>query len=176
MRLTNHIVAILILHHKLQGTRAITVKSSQLCHNGLPLFVRPKLDALFDNIRGKFVLRQRQEITCDNLYDLCTILRLPMLNDMLRNVVAVLISYQHRCTLVEFFQNCRLVLGFAVLQDSLNHTTAIGMGRQGVDLSSKGIDDEPDVFGRYSLDGFLDDMIAILIFDALEDICLELLN
>jgi hypothetical protein len=67
-------------------------------------------------------------------------------------------------------------VGFAVLQDPLNYTAAIGMGRQGVDLTSEGVNDETDVFGRHSFDGLLDDMIAILILYALEDIRLQLLN
>ena len=57
MPLTNYVVAVLILHHQLQRTRAIAMQSCQLCHDGLPLLISPELDALLDDIRGKLVLR-----------------------------------------------------------------------------------------------------------------------
>lgn len=50
MWLTNHIVAILILHHKLQGAGTITVQRSQLGNNGLSLFICAELDALLNDV------------------------------------------------------------------------------------------------------------------------------
>lgn len=38
---------------------------------------------------------QRQQLSCDDLDHLGTILRLPVLDNMLRNVVAVLIGDKH---------------------------------------------------------------------------------
>jgi hypothetical protein len=67
-------------------------------------------------------------------------------------------------------------VGFAVLQYSLNYPAAIRMSSKNVDLASESLDDELDMFRGNSLDGFLHDVVAILIFDALKDICLKLLH
>src|SRR6266536_5031961 len=45
-----------------------------------------------------------------------------------------------------------------------------------MNLASEGFDDELDVLGRDTLDGLLYDMVAILVFDTFENICLKLLN
>ena len=39
-----------------------------------------------------------------------------------------------------------------------------------MDLTSEGFNDELDVIGWDSLDSFLNNMIAVLVFDTLEDI------
>jgi hypothetical protein len=49
------------------------------------------------------MLRERQEIGRDDLYNLCSVFWLAVLDDVLRNVVAVLVCDQHRSALVEFF-------------------------------------------------------------------------
>ena len=48
------------------------------------------------------------------------------------------------------------------------------MCSKNVDLPSECFDDELNVLGWNSLDGFLDDMVAVLILDTLEDIRLKL--
>ena len=53
--LTNHIVAILVLHHELQRTRTITVQCRQLRDDCSSLFIGAKLDTFFDNIGGELV-------------------------------------------------------------------------------------------------------------------------
>ena len=45
-----------------------------------------------------------------------------------------------------------------------------------MNLVCEGIYDEGDVLRRNSLDRFLDDMVPVLIFDALEDLALHLLD
>jgi len=65
---------------------------------------------------------------------------------------------------------------FAVFQYPLNDTAAIGMGSENVDLASEGLDDELNMFSRNSFDGFLDDVVSVLILDTLEDVRLEFLN
>jgi hypothetical protein len=61
-------------------------------------------------------------------------------------------------------------VGFAVFEDSLNHSTAIRVSGKDVDLASESIDGELDMFCGHSLDGFLDNVVAVLVFDALEDV------
>jgi hypothetical protein len=65
---------------------------------------------------------------------------------------------------------------FAVFQYPLDNPAAIRVSGKNVDLASEGFDDKLDVFSRDTLDSFLDNVVAILIFHALEDIGLELFN
>lgn len=50
------------------------------------------------------------------------------------------------------------------------------MCSKNVHLTSKSFDDKLDVLRGYSLDGFLHDVIAVLIFDTFKDISLEFCN
>jgi hypothetical protein len=50
------------------------------------------------------------------------------------------------------------------------------MSGQDVNLSSESIDDELNVFGWNTLDGFLNDVVTVLILDAFEDIGAEFLD
>ncbi len=45
-----------------------------------------------------------------------------------------------------------------------------------MDLSSERMDDELYMFGGYPLDGLLDDMVTILVFDTWEDMFFKLLD
>jgi len=65
---------------------------------------------------------------------------------------------------------------FAMLKHTLNDAAAVWMSSQALDLASECIDDELYVFCGYALDSFLDDVIAILILDTLEDLILEFLD
>lgn len=68
---------------------------------------------------------------------------------------------------------CRLL---AMFQHALYHPTAVWMCSKLSDVAGEGIDDELDMFGRDPLDGLLDDVIAVLIFDASQNIFLEFLH
>lgn len=57
-----------------------------------------------------------------------------------------------------------------VFQHTLDDPTTIGMFGELTHLPGKSVDDELDVFGRYPLNGFLHDVIAILVFDASHDL------
>ncbi len=63
-----------------------------------------------------------------------------------------------------------------VLQHALYNSTAVGVGRQNLNLASERVDDELNVFGRHSLDSFLHHVIAILILHAVDYVVLELLD
>ena len=64
---------------------------------------------------------------------------------------------------------------FAVLEHTLYDTTAIGVSSQALDLSGKGMDDKLDVLCWYPLDGLLNDMVAVLVLDTLQDLVLQFL-
>lgn len=48
------------------------------------------------------------------------------------------------------------------------------MGRKDMDLASKSFDNKLDLLSRYALDGLLNDVVTILVFNALENVCLKL--
>lgn len=62
-----------------------------------------------------------------------------------------------------------------MFEHTLYDTATIGMSSQALDLPGKGIDDKLDVLRGYTLDCLLDDVIAVLIFDALEDLVFQFL-
>ena len=122
------------------------------------------------------MLRQSQQLRHDDLHNLDTFLRLAVLDDMLDNIVAILISDERQSALVYLLENASLIAGFTVLQYLLNDSGPIHMCTKNAHLSSKSFDDELDVLHRYSLDGFLHNVIAVLIFDTFEDIGLKFCN
>ena len=63
-----------------------------------------------------------------------------------------------------------------MFKHSLNDSTSIRVCGQRVHLASKGVEDEGNVFGGYSFDGFLDHMIAVLILDAFQNIGFKLFD
>ena len=77
---------------------------------------------------------------------------------------------------MEFLQYRRSGRLFAMFEHALYDTATVRMSSQALNLSSKGIDDELDVLCRYALDSLLNDVIAVLIFDALEDLILQFLH
>jgi hypothetical protein len=71
---------------------------------------------------------------------------------------------------MKLFQDAGLLMRFAILQNSLNYSAAVRVNRECVYLPLEGFDDESDVLGWDALDGLLDNMVAILVLDALENI------
>ena len=77
---------------------------------------------------------------------------------------------------MELLENSGLIVGFAVFQYPLDNSAAIRMSSKNVDLASEGLDDKLNVLGRNTFDGFLDNVIAILVFHAFENIGLKLFD
>ena len=63
-----------------------------------------------------------------------------------------------------------------MLKHSLNDSAAIRMRGKPMHLPRESVDDELNVLCWYSLDCFLDDMVAVLIFDTFEDVMFKLLD
>lgn len=61
-----------------------------------------------------------------------------------------------------------------MLKAALDNTATIGVDAESVDLVGKGIEDEVNVLGLASLYRFLDDMVAVLVLDAANNIVFEL--
>jgi len=60
-----------------------------------------------------------------------------------------------------------------VLQDPLDHSAPVRVGRQGEHLALKRFNDELETFRFYGLDALLNDVVAVLIFDTLDDASLQ---
>src|SRR5436305_9898825 len=63
-----------------------------------------------------------------------------------------------------------------MLKHPLNHSTTIRMCGKPVDLICESVYDELDMLRRYTLDGLLNDVIAILVFDTFEYVSFELFD
>lgn len=63
-----------------------------------------------------------------------------------------------------------------MLENSLHHAASVGVGSQREDLIVERIHDEAQTLGWHTFDALLHHMIAILVFDALQQVLLELGN
>ena len=63
-----------------------------------------------------------------------------------------------------------------MFKHALDDSAAVRMSGQTLHLTSEGIDDEVYVLSRYSFNGFLDHVIAILILDAFQHVVLKLFD
>ena len=77
---------------------------------------------------------------------------------------------------VQFLQDKSPIWLRDFLEHPLDHTTAVWMHRKRAHLSPERLDDELDVLHRHPFNGLLDDVVAILVFDASHNILFELLD
>ena len=103
------------------------------------------------------------------------ILGIPPVQDVLHHIVAVLVHEQRLDVGVELLQDGLGLLRGAVLQDALDHPAAVRVGRECVHLTLECVNDELQATGLHRLDALLHHVVAVLIFDALEDGALKLL-
>lgn len=59
-------------------------------------------------------------------------------------------------------------MGFAVFQNPLDNTATIGMSCKNMNLASERLDDELNMLCWNTLDGLLNHVVAILVFDTLQ--------
>lgn len=91
-RLTDDIVSVLILHQVQQRRLSLFIKRCQGGDDFLSLGVTAMLYTLLNDVAGKLVLREGYELRRDERDDFDSVLWIPMLNDMLRNIIAVLVD------------------------------------------------------------------------------------
>ena len=77
---------------------------------------------------------------------------------------------------MDFLKHRRASMLLAILQHALYDPAAVLVGRQFLHVTGEGVDDELNVFSGYSFEGFLDDMVSVLILDAFENVVLEFPN
>jgi hypothetical protein len=112
-------------------------------------------------------------LSSDDFDDLGTIFWLSVFDNMLDDIVSVGIGDEHGGTLMQLFENIGLVVRFAIFKNPLDDSAAVWMACQDMDLASKGFDDKLDMFSWNTLDSFLNNVVSILIFHALENISLK---
>jgi len=76
---------------------------------------------------GKLVLTKDHELSTQLVDDLGLVFRLTVLQHVLYNVVAVLVVHEVLCLLVQLVEDSRHLVDVAVLQDALDHSTAVRM-------------------------------------------------
>ena len=86
------------------------------------------LEALFNDVRRKLVLKEKSKVSLDLLVQHGAIGIPSMLHNELNYVVAVAILYKGRAALAEFLQNDLLLLVGTVLEDALHHAAAVRVG------------------------------------------------
>lgn len=174
--LTDDIVAILVTHQAEQRTLTPLVGRCQRGDDVVSLALLAELDTLLNHIAGELVLGVSKELRHHDLNHAGPILLLAVLNDMLDDVVSKLVGDEVGSASMKLSQNGFTVHLFAVLQHSLDDTAAIGVCSEAVNLAPEGVDDELDILRGHTLDSLLNDMVAILVSHALEDVVLQLLD
>jgi hypothetical protein len=190
--LLNDVVTISILHHGIQST--IQLRTSKVCdllgelivgleelvNDLLLVLLAAMLKALFDDIASELVVAQLDHAALDTFnYPIFVILAPALLQDVLDHIVAKLVLSKSLDVQDDCLNN-RVGLGvMTFLEDSLNNSAAIGVEAQVlhmIRLVEDGVKYEVNLFAGHFLNAFLDDMISILIINAINDGFLKLLN
>lgn len=168
------IIGVLIFHHRVQTTVCRVLTSAHfLDENGTLVAIRMS-HTLFDHIRGELVLRKQEHTTFQLVYNARLVLRCAMLEHMLNHIVAVLILHEAFGVLVQLLEYRLGLLAIAMLEYTLYDTTSVRMRGQVHDLLEHVVHNEIDGFRVAALDALLNHVIAVLIFDALDHVTLEL--
>lgn len=173
--LTDDIVAILILaqlHNQALPVALVCVEERlQKVHTILSWCV---LQAFLDDVAGKFVHAVALKIGKDQGEYFLPVFFLAVLDYMLDDVVAKLVSDQARHALMQFVHDPALSPSITTLKTSLDDAATVWVDAEALNLADESVDDEGDKVRRTVFNGFLDDMIAVLVLHALDDAVLEL--
>lgn len=120
------------------------------------------------------MLRECKEIRQSEFNDCVAVLRLAVLNDMLSHVVSVLVREERSHDLVKLAHKDLLILPRSIFEHSLDDSASEGMLGILLNRLHQCRHDEIEMPSRNQLDGFLYNVIAILIFNDLDDLGLKL--
>lgn len=95
---------------------------------------------------------------------------------MLDNIVSILVLHKRDGAAQQLLEDGSGLLLVAVFQNPLDNSASVWVSCEGVHLSGEGIHDELDEMRWYFLDALLDDVVAVLVLDALHYIALEFLD
>ena len=93
---------------------------------------------------------------------------------VLHHVVAVLVRDERLGAGVQVGEHVGAHGVRAVLEHALHDAAAVGVRGQVLHLVRERVDDELDVLEGDALDGLLDDVVAVLVFDALLHVAVKL--
>ena len=155
---------------------ALVVDDPHDLHDLLSMLIGSCPEAVLNHITGVLVLRVHQNFLDRQLDEFEAIFCASVIHDILNDIVAILIYDEVQCACVKFFNDLVSCLIRAEFQHTLDDTAAIRVRSQVVDVTRDCIVDEDDMLRRDALNGLLYDVIAILVFDAVENIGLELLH
>ena len=119
--------------------------------------------------------REREKLVDRLLTYHALVLGFSPVQDMLHHVVAVLVLDQSLDVTVELLQDGGGLLGGAVLEDALDHPTAVRVSREVVHLALERVDDELQPTWLHRLDTLLHDVVPVLVLDALKNIAVKFL-
>lgn len=125
------------------------------------------LETLLHNIAGELVLAEHLEVLADDVQHMAAALTIVALHHMLHDVVAVLVA-DH---VLDAFHQLRHDHGLgrlvAVFEAALDDTAAVRVDAELLHRALERVDDEADRVGRTLLNRLLDDVVAVLVADAL---------
>lgn len=140
------------------------------------MFIETMTQAVLHNIGSILMLRIDQNLVDSHIDELQAVFKPSMVHDVLYDIVAVLVLDQNQSTGMELFDNLSSGRLRTVFKHSLDDTTPVRVRGEVLYLALHSSVDEGDMLSGNPLDCFLDDMISVLIFDAFEDVVLQLLD
>jgi len=136
--------------------------------------VAREFDTFFDNITGVSVAAVHFQIALNCVQNQVSILVRTLLDNMLNHIVAVLLWNQILNTIFQFRHYGPIVRWWTMLETSLNYTTSEAVAAQCENMAFQSLNHESN--GREGAidDGDLNDMIAIVIVDAFDNVVFKL--
>lgn len=99
-----------------------------------------------------------------------------MFNNMLHNIIPISILDEIINARMQLREDLSLRLLRTMLKHPLDHATSIRVGSKTMNMALESFDDERNVLRRNALDRLLDYMVAVLVFDAFENVAVELFH
>ena len=128
------------------------------------------LETLFNNITGKFMVTQLNDLALYALDNFVfVLLALSMLQNMLDNIIPKLIFYERMEFPKDLIDYWSCLFLCAILQDSLDDSTSICMYTKLTSIFSNLLNNKINGIRRHFLNTFLDYMIPILVINTLNN-------
>lgn len=127
-------------------------------------------NTFFNNIRGKFVFGHCQDLAKDLAHNQGPVLGFTALQNMLNDIVSVLVLNEVHREAVELIEERVGNMIRTVLKNTLNDTAAVRVSCEGKDLALEGTDNESDSLDWDPLNGLLNDMVSVLVFDTFQNV------
>ena len=143
---------------------------------------------LFDDIRAEFLLRQLRDLALEGVAERVSEARLLKINNVLKDVVAKGILNQMERAVRNLADELGFLVTSGVVDATLQHATAMTMGSDRYTVGANSIKYELPIisevlerhrvtylgiFGRETIEAFLNDVIAVQILDKLYHLTIQ---